>query len=113
MDAASNNENLTETFKASRWTRDNFLFPTRIEVGPERVLRIKSRFFGRNEESIPITKVASVHINTGMVWSNIRIESSGGTDPILSHGHRKADAERIRHLIELYQQGLPQKVSGV
>jgi hypothetical protein len=37
------------------------------------------------------------------VWSNIRIDSSGGTNPITSHGHRKADAQRIRDLIETYQ----------
>jgi hypothetical protein len=34
----------------------------------------------------------------------IRIDSSGGTDPITSYGHRKADAQRIRQLIEHYQQ---------
>jgi len=47
--------------------------------------------------------VASVHISTGVFWSEIRIESSGGTDPITSQGHRKADARRIRDLIETYQ----------
>ncbi len=31
------------------------------------------------------------------------IESTGGTDPITSHGHRKDDAQRIRDLIERYQ----------
>jgi len=46
-----------------------------------------------------------VHIRTGMIWSDIVIESSGGTDPITSHGHRKADALRIRELIERYQGG--------
>jgi hypothetical protein len=93
-----------ETFKASRWTRGNFWFPTRIEVGPERVLRIKPKFFGSTEESIPINKVASVQISTGMLFSDIRIDSAGGTNPILSHGHRKADAERIRQMVEHFQQ---------
>jgi hypothetical protein len=50
--------------------------------------------------SISISKVASVHIKTGFIWSNILIESSGGTDPIASHGHTKADAQRIRALVE-------------
>jgi hypothetical protein len=100
---------LTRTFKASRWTRGNFFFPTRIEVGPERVLRIKPRFFGSSEESIPITKVASVQISTGMLWSDIRIDSTGGTNPITSHGHSKRDAEAIRSVIEHYQQGQGQK----
>ena len=92
-----------ETFAASRWTRGNFFFPTRIVVSPQRVIRTKSRLFGSNEESIPISKVASVHISTGVFWAEIVIESTGGTDPITSHGHRKTGAQRIRDLIETYQ----------
>jgi hypothetical protein len=92
-----------ESFVASRWTRGNLFFPTRILVNAQRVSRIKPRLFGSNEESIGISQVASVHISTGILWSNILIESTGGTDPIASHGHRKADAQRIRDLIEGYQ----------
>ena len=93
----------SQTFTASRWTQGNFFFPTRLVVSPQRVTRIKPRLFGSNEESIGMTKVASVHISTGVFWSEIVIESTGGTDPITSHGHRKADAQRIRDLIETYQ----------
>jgi hypothetical protein len=96
-------ESPAQSFAASRWTQGNFLFPTRLVVSPQRVSRVKSRFFGSNEESIAISKIASVHISTGVFWSEIRIESTGGTDPITSHGHRKADAQRIRDLIESYQ----------
>ncbi len=96
-------ESQAETFTASRLTQGNFFFPTRLVVSPLRVSRVKSRWFGRNEETIPISKVASVHISTGVMWSEILIESTGGTDPITSHGHRKADAQRIRDLIEGYQ----------
>ena len=92
-----------ETFTASRWTQGNFFFPTRLVVSPQRVARVKSRLFGSNEESIGMSKIASVHISTGVFWSEIVIESTGGTDPITSHGHRKADAQRIRSLIETYQ----------
>jgi hypothetical protein len=92
-----------EVFSASRWTQGNFIFPTKLVVSPQRVSRIKSRLFGSNEETIAMSKVASVHISTGVFWSEIRIESTGGTDPITSHGHRKADAQRIRDLIESYQ----------
>ena len=93
----------SETFAASRWTTGNFFFPTKLVVSPQRVSRVKSRLFGSNEESIAISKIASVHISTGVLWSEIVIESTGGTDPITSHGHRKADAQRIRDLIEQYQ----------
>jgi hypothetical protein len=96
-------ESSAETFTASRWTQGNFLFPTRLVVSPLRVSRVKSKWFGSNDESIPMSKVASVHISTGVLWSEIRIESTGGTDPITSHGHRKKDAQRIRDLIESYQ----------
>jgi hypothetical protein len=92
-----------ESFSASRWTQGNFFFPTKIIVSPQRVSRIKSKLFGSNEETIPMSKVASVHISTGMLWSVIVIESTGGTDPITSYGHRKRDAQRIRDLIESYQ----------
>jgi hypothetical protein len=96
-------EPLAESFTASRWTQGNFLFPTRLVVSPLRVSRVKSRWFGSNDESIAISTIASVHISTGVLWAEIRIESTGGTDPITSHGHRKADAQRVRDLIESYQ----------
>jgi len=92
-----------ETFKASRWTRGNHLFPTVIEVTDKAVVRHKRSWFSKDEISISITKVASVHITTGIFWSDILIESSGGTDPFTSHGHRKADAQRIRALVESAQ----------
>jgi len=92
-----------ETFSASRWTRGNHFFPTRIVVNPLHVSRVKPRMFGNTEESIAISQVASVQISTGIIWSQIRIDSTGGADPITSHGHRKRDAIRIRELIETYQ----------
>jgi len=89
-----------EFFKASRWTHGNHLFPTVIEVSYRAVIRHKRRLFSKDEISISISKVASVHIKTGIWWSDIVIESSGGSDPLTSHGHRKADAQRIRALVE-------------
>jgi len=93
----------SQTFAASRWTRGNHLFPTRIVVTPLHVSRVKSRLFGTREESIAISQVASVEIKTGVIWSEIRIDSTGGAEPITSHGHSKGDAVRIRELIETYQ----------
>jgi hypothetical protein len=92
-----------ETFTASRWTRGNLFFPTRIVVNPLHVSRVKPRLFSKTEESIAISQVASVQIQTGIIWSRISIDSTGGTDPITSYGHRKRDALRIRELIETYQ----------
>ncbi len=94
-----------ESFSASRWTHGNLFFPTRIVVNSLRVTRVKRRMFSRSEESISVGQVASVKISTGIIWSDIVIESTGGTDPITSHGHRKADAIRIRDLVEGFQAG--------
>ena len=96
----------SKIFSASRWTSGNHLFPTIIEVTDRAVIRHKRSWFSKDEISISINKVASVHIKTGIIWANILIESSGGTDPLTSHGHTKADAQRIRSLVE-EAQGIP------
>ncbi len=93
----------TEVFQASRWTKGNLLFPTAIEVSDKAVTRRKRSWFSQDEMTINISKVASVHIKTGLIWSSILIESSGGTDPLTSHGHSKSDALRIKELIETTQ----------
>lgn len=96
----------SELFQASRWTHGNLLFPTIIEVSDKAVTRRKRSWFSRDEISISLSKVASVHVKTGLIWSDILIESSGGSDPLASHGHTKGDAVRIKGLIEGYQDGL-------
>ena len=93
----------TNVFHASRFTRGNFLFPTIIEVSEKAVTLRKRTWFTSDEISVSIAKVASVHIKTGLIWSTILIESSGGADPLTSHGHKKADAKRIKELIEDHQ----------
>ena len=93
----------SEIFKASRWTHGNHLFRTVIEVTDRAVIRRKRSWFSQDEISIAISKVASVHVKTGLIWADLLIESSGGTDPLASHGHSKADAQRIRTLVEAAQ----------
>ena len=90
-------------FRASRWTRGNHLFVTVIEVTESAVVRRKRSWFTVNELSIHLSKVASVRIDTGLLWADILVESTGGSDPLTSHGHRKADARRIKELIEAAQ----------
>jgi hypothetical protein len=58
---------------------------------------------GRKEHSIHIAHVASVSIDTNLLFSNVIIETSGGATPVTCHGHRKGDAVRMKQLIESYQ----------
>jgi len=92
-----------DVFRASRWSSGNHLFPTQVLITPTSVVQYTPRWIGRKEETIHMAHIASVKIDTGMLLSNVLIETSGGTDPIACHGHRKRDAVTMKDLIERYQ----------
>jgi predicted small integral membrane protein len=95
-----------DVFRASRLSRGNHLFPTQVLITATSVVQYTPRWIGRQEETIHMAHIASVKIATGMMLSNVLIETSGGSDPIVCHGHHKGDATRIKNLIEGYQTSL-------
>ena len=92
-----------DVFRASRLSRGNRWLPTQVLVTPTSVVHYTPELVGRKEHSIHIVHVASVSIDTNLLFSDVRIETSGGTEPVVCHGHRKADAIRMKQLIENYQ----------
>jgi hypothetical protein len=90
-------------FRASRLSRGNFLFPTQVAVTPASVVHFTPEVFGGREHSMHISHVASVLIDWNLFFSDVLIESSGGTSPVRCHGHRKGDAVEMKRLIEQYQ----------
>jgi hypothetical protein len=92
-----------ELFRASRWSRGNRWFPTQVLVTPTSVVHYTPELFGRKEHSIHIVHVASVSIDTNVLFSDVIIETTGGATPVRCHGHRKADAIRMKQLIEEHQ----------
>ena len=92
-----------DVFRASRWTRGNHLFPTQVAITPASVVQHTPQWIGKEEESVHVAHVASVHIDTHLIFSDVIIETSGGSDPIRCHGHYKADAVKMKELIERYQ----------
>jgi hypothetical protein len=92
-------------FRASRLSQGNRLLPTQVLITPTSVVQYRPRWVGREEESIHMAHIASVKIQTGALLSDVLIETSGGTDPIRCHGHRKSDAVEMKRLIEQYQDG--------
>ena len=90
-------------FRASRFSRGNLWFPTQVSVTPLAVVHYTPELFGGREHSMHISHVASVLIDRNLFFSDVLIESSGGTSPVRCHGHRKADAVEMKRLIEQYQ----------
>jgi hypothetical protein len=90
-------------FRASRCSRGNHLFPTQVAISPASVVHYTPQWFGRREQSIHMAHVASVDIDTNLFFSNIEIETSGGSDPVRCYGHRKRDAIEMKRLITEYQ----------
>ena len=90
-------------FRASRWSRGNHLFPTQVAITPSNVVHYTPEWFGRREHSIHMAHVASVEVDTNLFFSNVVIETSGGSDPVRCHGHRKRDAIEMKRLISEYQ----------
>jgi hypothetical protein len=92
-----------DVFRASRISSGNRLFPTQVLITPTSVVHFTPGWVGKQEETIHMAHIAAVKIDTGMILSNVLIETSGGSHPIVCHGHRKGDAVAIKNLIERYQ----------
>lgn len=92
-----------DVFRASRWSRGNHLFPTQVAVTPASVTHYTPQWIGRREQSIHMAHVASVEIETNLFFSNIIVETSGGSEPVRCYGHRKRDAVEMKRLINQYQ----------
>jgi hypothetical protein len=92
-----------DVFRASRISPSNRLFPTQVLVNATSVVHHTPQWIGKNEHTIHIAHVASVRIDTHLVFSDVFIETSGGVSPISCYGHHKRDAVRIKELIEKHQ----------
>jgi hypothetical protein len=92
-----------DVFRASRLSSGNRMFPTQVAISPTSVVHYTPEWFGRLEHSMHMAHVASVRIDTNMMFSDIYIETTGGASPIKCHGHKKADAVKMKELIERYQ----------
>lgn len=90
-------------FRASRLSRGNHLFPAQVAINQTSVVQYVPHWIGRREHTIHMAHISSVDITTTLFFSNLEIETSGGTDPVRCHGHRKRDAIEMKRLINEYQ----------
>jgi hypothetical protein len=90
-------------FRASRWSRGNRLLPPQVIITPDSVTMYQPQWIGKVEESIHMAHISSIKIDTNVIFSDVCIETSGGRDPIVCHGHTKGDAVEMKRVIEAYQ----------
>ena len=90
-------------FRASRLTKGNRLFPAQLIITSSSVTQLQPQWIGKQEQSLHMAHVASIDIDTNMIFSDVSIETTGGHNPLVCHGHSKGDAVKIKEVIEGYQ----------
>jgi hypothetical protein len=90
-------------YRASRLSRGNHMLPSQVVIEPESITHYHPQWIGKLEKSIHIAHIASVRIDTHIIFSDVYIETTGGQNPIACHGHSRRDAVRIKSTIERFQ----------
>jgi hypothetical protein len=76
-----------------------FIFPMRMSADPHGISMHQVAFWltpwSRTDEHLPMTHVAEIELDRGLIWDAIRIESSGGIDPLRMPGLSKFHSGRF------------------
>jgi hypothetical protein len=91
-----------KTYRSSRLTSGNFLFPDALDLVSDGIVFRKGSLFGSREEHINYKAVASFRITNGILFSNILIETTGGSQPILLNGLWKSEAKEIQDALRKF-----------
>lgn len=86
-----------------------FFFPQRIAADKHGISSRSTTFWltpwARNEEHVPMNHVAEVEHDRGLIWDSLRVESSGGIDPMICPGLPKgATNSFVVHVRQLMNQ---------
>ena len=81
-------------FRASRLSKGNRIFPAQVVITPTSVTLFQPQWIGKLEESIHMAHVASIKIDTNIMFSDVLIETTGGHNPIVCHGHMQGRRDR-------------------
>jgi hypothetical protein len=76
-----------------------FIFPSHLSADRLGISLVKVEFWltpwKREDEHLPMSHLAEVTHNRGLIWDSISIESSGGINPLFVEGLRKGAAGRF------------------
>jgi len=99
--------------RGSRLTSGNMLFPVQVAVFPDRLARYKPKLLGHIEDSITLRQIASVKVQSGPVFADVVIDTTGGSPPVVIHGLWKKDAVSLSSAIAAAQAASPMPVKPV
>ena len=92
-----------KTYQSSRWTSGNLFFQDALILASDGIIFRKGNLFGSREEHISYNAVASFRINNGILFSNVLIETTGGSQPIIVNGLWKSEAKEIQDTLRAFQ----------
>jgi hypothetical protein len=76
-----------------------FIFPMRMSADRNSISMHQVEFWltpwSCKDEHLPMTHVAEIELDRGLIWDAIRIESSGGIDPLQMAGLSKFHSGRF------------------
>jgi hypothetical protein len=77
----------------------NFMFPMRMSADHNGISMHQVAWWltpwSRTDEHLPMPHVAEIELDRGLIWDAIRIESSGGIDPLRMPGLSKFHSGRF------------------
>ena len=82
-----------------RWRFTEFVFPGHLSADPLGITLVKVEFWltpwTRQDGHLPMSHLAEVRHERGLIWDSISIESSGGLNPLYVQGLPKGGAKRF------------------
>jgi hypothetical protein len=85
------------------------LFPSRLSADRLGITLVKVGFWltpwTRQDEHLPMSHLAEVTHERGLIWDSISIESSGGLNPLYVEGLSKAAARRFVTQVRAWMNG--------
>ena len=93
----------------SKWRFTNLLFPSHLSADRLGITLVKVEFWltpwTREDEHLPMSHLAEVTHDRGLMWDSISIESSGGLNPLQVEGLPKGAATRFVDQVRSWMNG--------
>lgn len=89
---------MNKTYKAMRISGGNSIFPDKLVLTESTITFEKGKLIGNSSISIKLSEVSGLSVETGLLFANITIQSTGGTI-IYANGFSKSDAQELKEFL--------------